>query len=362
MGRVAHPPAALDSRTVHNYVVQPGWRLLIKDMGLNPDLVLGRAQLPGDTLTRAEASLDSGQYFALWQAIEAEAARMAAQHGSAPPVPLRIARAVSADWFDPILFSALCSADLAGALDRVAKYKRLICPMALSVASTDQRLTLDIAWLSGDQPPPPVLVAFELAFFVQLARMATRTDLCPLSVCSPVALQPEADYSAYFGAPISLGTTTRLVFSGADARRPFLTVNPGLWSFFEPSLRQRLADLDAHASTADRLRSALLEALPAGNLSMASVCRKLGLSTRTLQRRLKDEGTTFQGTLDGVRHELAQHYLRHSAMSGAEISFLLGFEDPNSFVRAFHAWTGQTPERVRRQWRAPIAAAPSTLP
>ena len=80
---------------------------------------------------------------------------------------------------------------------------------------------------------------------------------------------------------------------------------------------------------------------------MDAVCRKLGVSTRTLQRRLRDEGSSFQKTLDEVRQSLAQHYLQQSAMTGAEISFLLGFEDPSSFVRAFQGWTGVTPQSVR---------------
>jgi AraC-like DNA-binding protein len=120
-----------------------------------------------------------------------------------------------------------------------------------------------------------------------------------------------------------------------------------MWKFFEPALRQRLPDLDKHASTVERLRSALLEALPAGELSMSGVCRKLGVSKRTLQRRLQEEGSSFQQTLDALRNSLAHHYLHNSSLSSTEISFLLGFEGPNSFVRAFQAWTGSTPQAVR---------------
>jgi AraC-like DNA-binding protein len=74
---------------------------------------------------------------------------------------------------------------------------------------------------------------------------------------------------------------------------------------------------------------------------------RLGVSNRTVQRRLKEEGMTFQWVLNRTREDLATHYLKTSRMSGAEISFLLGFEDPNSFSRAFQAWTGNTPEHVR---------------
>ena len=78
---------------------------------------------------------------------------------------------------------------------------------------------------------------------------------------------------------------------------------------------------------------------------------RLGTSGRTLQRRLQEEGTTFQGLLGEPRHALARHYLQTTTLSSAEISFLLGFEDPNSFFRALSAWTGETPERARESLR-----------
>ena len=80
---------------------------------------------------------------------------------------------------------------------------------------------------------------------------------------------------------------------------------------------------------------------------MDAVARELAVSTRTLQRRLSDEGTTFQTVLGETRESLAKQYLAHSALSTGEIAFLLGYEEPNSFYRAFRGWTGETPDRVR---------------
>jgi AraC-like DNA-binding protein len=145
------------------------------------------------------------------------------------------------------------------------------------------------------------------------------------------------------------------VFRTQDTAAPFLTANAAMWDVFEPELRRRLSEIDDTATVADRVRAALLESLPAGAVSMDAVARKLGASARTLQRRLKDEGSSFQEVLDGTRENLARHYLKTSRMSGAEISFLLGFEDPNSFFRAFHKWTGRTPEDVRAATSLPTA-------
>ena len=84
---------------------------------------------------------------------------------------------------------------------------------------------------------------------------------------------------------------------------------------------------------------------------MKEVSAQLRISPRTLHRRLNQESGSFQNILNRTREDLAKHYLGTSAMSGAEISFLLGYEDPNSFFRAFQQWTGQTPQRARDAMR-----------
>jgi AraC-like DNA-binding protein len=122
-----------------------------------------------------------------------------------------------------------------------------------------------------------------------------------------------------------------------------------MWQEFEPSLKQRLSELDHSASTSERVRSALLELLPSGATSIEAVCRKLGTSARTLQRRLSEEGETFQTILNRTREALARHYLKRPELTASEISFLLGYEDPSSFFRAFATWTGITPEQARAE-------------
>ena len=329
--------------TTNTYPVWHGWRLLLRDLKLQAANVLRRAKLPGDLFARENAVLETPQLFELWTALEAEADAS----GERSPLPLRIASALSADWFDPALFAALCSADLNTALLRLAKYKRLVAPMMLQIDQEADRTTLSFEWLDKTVSPPAVLISFELVFFVQLARLATRSRVHPLAVFSPSGFNQVSEYEAYLGCKLSDGPIPSVSFSAQDAERPFLTSNYGMWSFFEPALSKRLHELDRQASMTERLRSVLLEAIPAGELSLESTCKKLGVSSRTLQRRLNDEGSSYQKTLDQVRSSLAQHYLAHTNMSGAEIAFLLGFEDPSSFVRAFQSWTGTSPQASR---------------
>ena len=116
----------------------------------------------------------------------------------------------------------------------------------------------------------------------------------------------------------------------------------------ERIFRCRLSELENSATIAERVHAVLLELLPGGSPSIDAVSRKLFLGTRTLQRRLTQEEVSFQDLLHKTREKLATYYLSTSSLSGAEISFLLGFEEPNSFFRAFHVWTGKTPEQLRK--------------
>jgi AraC-like DNA-binding protein len=110
-----------------------------------------------------------------------------------------------------------------------------------------------------------------------------------------------------------------------------------------------LSDLDAQASLRERVRSVLLDMLPAGQSSIDGVAQRLAMSKRSLQRQLAQESLGFQDVLNQVRQELARHYLSRTELSAAEIAWLLGFQESNSFVRAFRGWTGATPSVYRKE-------------
>lgn len=322
-----------------------GWRTLLKDVGLTPPDILRKARLPEDTFSRAESGLDTEEYIRLWNAIEAGM--------NNPAFPLSLVEKVSAEVFDPPLFAALCSTNMMQAVQRLARYKQLIAPMSLETAVNHNGiLTVSPRWLSGTDIPMSLQVA-ELAFLLRLARLATREPIRALSVQLPqLPTGAQAGhFTRFFGTAISHGEKPAISFSATDALRPFLTVNEGMWQVFEPELRRRLSELDVTASTSERVRAVLLELLPGNEATIEKTAERLGMSKRTLQRRLEDEGANFRALINICRENLARHYLRNTSLPGYEIAFLLGFEDPNSFYRAFMAWTGQTPETLREAMR-----------
>ena len=107
------------------YAVDMGWALLLGQMGIIPQDVLRSARLPLDLFKREAASLDSAEYYRLWQAME--------QVSGDTLLPLRLAEAMTAEAFSPALFACLCSKNLNAALVRLAHYKPLVGPMHLSI-------------------------------------------------------------------------------------------------------------------------------------------------------------------------------------------------------------------------------------
>jgi AraC-like DNA-binding protein len=89
---------------------------------------------------------------------------------------------------------------------------------------------------------------------------------------------------------------------------------------------------------------------------MHDIARELNISSRTLQRRLQDAGYSFQQVLEEARHQLARHYLTNSLLELNEAAYLLGYEDSNSFVRAFRTWEGVPPAHWRGNQRAKVAS------
>ena len=316
-----------------DFLVGAGSRAVLVDLGMSPAALLRRAGLPASALDAG--ALATRDYYALWEAIAEE---------GGPDTAALVAEVLRVETLDPAVYAALCSADLAAAATRIRTHKRLMCPMTLEITEDERGLRVRLVWPPGP-PPPPVLVHVELAFWVQLARTGTRTRVVPLRLSCP---EPPTSTRllALLGAPVVAAAETSVTFTRLDAHRRFVTADEAVWTAMEPVLERR-ADQELGGAVSERVSTLLLELLPAADASARTVADRLGLSSRTLQRRLAAEGTTFQRVLDQTRERLARHYLA-TDLRVDEIAFLLGYDEPTSFYRAFAGWTGTTPLAARR--------------
>lgn len=239
------------------------------------------------------------------------------------------------ETLDPALLIGLCSETLAAAALRMAHYKSLIGPLGLDVGQDGGGLQLRFLW--PDQPPvPPLLLAIEALFWGALARRGPVEPQQPLRVILP-ELPPEREiFEKVIGAKVTLGAQQEIHFSAQAAAAPFAGRRDDLVTVLERSLCVVATD----RSFITALRQALTAALPAGRASIATVATELGMSRRTLQRRLGEAGTSFRQELMAVRAALDAQLIEVRGHSSAEAAFLLGFRDVNSLYRARKSWDG----------------------
>lgn len=312
---------------------------LCQQTGLSAENVLRRAGLAPQALEARDLGFTGAQCFAVWEAAMAEAGD--------PAFPILIGRASAKGPFAPSVFAFSCSPNVEIGLHRLAEFKPLVGPIALSITDTEEGLDLCIRPSTSDLTLPLSFAVHDVVHLTELVRLSTGVEVSPRVVRLPQAREAAALLRAYTDAPVEPAPDLHIVFSPEDARRPLFTENAELWRSFERDLRRQLVQHDRTQPTRERVRQVLLELLPAGTARAEDVSRRLNLSKRSLYRRLEEEGATFQRVLDETRHTLAMHYLENEAIQFAEISFLLGFSDPRSFYRAFRGWTGQTPTEAR---------------
>jgi AraC-like DNA-binding protein len=137
---------------------------------------------------------------------------------------------------------------------------------------------------------------------------------------------------------------TELELDEAVCATPMAHANAAFFAIFEGQVQRAIARLPPAARSSDSVRAVVRAALASGDCTLAGTARRLGVSTRTMQRQLRDEGTSFAGLLDALRREMAGAYLDRG-LPIAEVAALLGYSDVSAFHHAFRRWTGSTPRQ-----------------
>ena len=330
-----------ETNRVAHYRVAKSTAKLCAVAKVAPARVLRRAGLPPDYPANEGRGVTARQVFAIWNAVVAEAAR--------PDLVLYLGKALAHGPFNPAVFAFSCSPNIAVGLTRLALFKPLVGPIALTVDQDNATLTVSVASTDPATPMPDSFAAFEVVYFLELARTFTAEHIVPLSVALPGSPADRAALKKHFGVAADAASAPAIVLAAADAQRPLISEAEELWPSIERDLRRQLLDRQRAAPMSARVQHALLEMLPSGQATADAVCRRLHVSKRSLHRHLKNEGQSFQTLLDGTRTELSLRYLANDDLSVEEISYLLAFSDPNSFYRAFRSWTGMTPMAARAQ-------------
>lgn len=166
-----------------------------------------------------------------------------------------------------------------------------------------------------------------------------------------------APVTAYFGIEPTFGTgISGFEVTDEMMARPMSSSDPALKRYLEEQGQAVLSQRPTATDLIGQIRSELVKRLGKSDAKVETISEALGLSPRTLQRRLEGEGTSFQGVLDGVREQLAMSYLVNDSLTVSEIAYLLGYSELRAFDRAFRRWTAKTPVAWRSARRAPASS------
>jgi AraC-like DNA-binding protein len=321
----------------------------LEELGVRASAVLRRAGLPQGFIDQPRVLLNTEELFALWRAIGEVSAN--------PAIGLLLGTETKTERFHPIGLAALSTENFGSAIDQMARYKQLTCPEEILQERDDEEWSIQFRWLLADEIEPPVLNECCFAWVLSIARHGTGMRLSPLRV---EFVQPRAQVKTmerHFACPVVCGAARNaIVFRAADAQRPFVTRNAELLGMLAPQFEEELRQENGDENFIERVRVAIQQKLAGRRPNIEDIADALHISSRTLQRRLQDEGASFQRVLEEARHQLARRYLNNSVLELNEAAYLLGYEDSSSFVRAFRTWEGIPPARWREEQRAKAAS------
>jgi len=311
----------------------------VRQVGIAPQDVVRKARLPITIINEPVVSIT--QYFSIWQAysdiIDDTAKGI-----------IKLATSFEPNHYPPTVLVAYHARDYRDALKRMARYKQLCPPESLRITEEGEECTIELEWSYTEQPGPPMLVGITLAFLLELGRRGTGQPIAAKFVEFSHAMGDVQSLEDYFGCSIQIGAKcNRLTIHREDLDLHFASYNLELLEMLTPLLDQSLNVHQHSSSITEMVKWIIKRSLAGGRPDIQTVASELGMSDRTLQRRLTNECTSFKFLLTQVRQDQAREYLADPSLDIKDVAFLIGYEDQNSFYRAFHLWEGDTPSNWR---------------
>ncbi|MAS93717.1 MAG: AraC family transcriptional regulator [Verrucomicrobiales bacterium] len=304
--------------------------------------VLHEAGLPPHFLDQKKIHASTAQLFALWEAI--------GKVSGDPGIGLELGAEPRFERFDPPQIAAACSRNFRDALKRIARCKILICPEEIRVHPRGEETTVEFAFLNDECAEPDVLVDVCLSWTLAIGRRGTGGKVDAIGLELIRSAEHRELLEEHYGCPIVFGAKRNaIVFRTSDLDLPFITYNEELVKLLSEQLDQEIEAREAELGVREQVKRALKHSIAGKRPSREEVAKHLHLSLRTLQRRLQEAGVTFKQLVQDTRADLARQYLTDRSLELSEVAFLLGYEDPNSFIRAFQDWEGTSPGAWRER-------------
>lgn len=324
----------------------------LENCGYDADALFRQAGLDPEKLQIPGARFNQTAVRKLW--------KIAEKTSNDPCFGINISRYWHPSTFHTLGYAWLASGTLKDGLQRLARYAAVVNNI-LHVEFVPEDDGYRFSFALTALPAGSLYVAIDagLATVVRMCRINYGEELRPLRVLTtrPEPLAGDA-YQTFFKCPIVFSSDANaLYFRKADVEKPLSTSNAALALKSDQMTIEYLARYQ-HDDIVLKIKSLLVNKLPAGEINDDEIAEAVNMSKRTLQRKLQRQGLSISLLLDETRKELAVHYLEHSELTIGEITYLVGFSEPANFSRAFKRWMNTSPNiyRHRQAHRSQAAA------
>ncbi len=308
--------------------------------GIDSDQLLQLPRPPQDTLLNADMPID------VWRQL----LERAALHLNDPRLGLHLGQTIIPRHAGVLGYVIMASKTLGEAIARFHQYQRLIYDVTPLIVR-EEGGAMELVWDAQHGRPGPLVDETAVTALVNFLRRLTSPDLAPQRVdfINPTP-ESSAAYTDYFGCPVRFEQPETVIRIPASVlAHPLTTSDPAMLTMLEAQADSLLARLPRESPLVDDVRRRISRLLSEQHLDIAAVAECMGVSTRTLQRQLAAEGTSFLKEVGAVRREIAERYLRETNLGLVDIALILGYSEHSAFTRSFIRWTGMSPNEYRRQ-------------
>jgi AraC-like DNA-binding protein len=260
-----------------------------------------------------------------------------------------------------LLYYVLASSELLNdALRRAARYSGITNEGISLKLHSAKEVAITLEYVGVERRSDRHQIEFWLVSFVRLCRQLTNRRLVPrrIRVTHHRKSMP-AEFRSLLGCEIEFGSTVdEIIFPETVNLMPIGSADPYLNDILTKYCEDALAHRAPERTTLrSSVENAMAPLLPHGKARAAEIARRIGMSHRTLARKLASEGLTFSEISENLKADLARHYLKDGDLPISQIAWLLGYREVSAFTHAYKRWTGMTPRQSRAQGNIGFAGA-----
>ncbi len=268
---------------------------------------------------------------------------------SDPAVGLHVGECIKPGQYGVLGYAVMSSQTVQEAFERHERYEALVSNRAQSRYQLGNE-ECSLTWNTGVDEAACAIAEENVAAWVTFSRWITGQNLRPLSVhfrhSAPAYL---TEYERIFQCPVLFEQpVVEVRFPTTYLHLPITQHDPLMQEIMDAHAERLLQQFNQTDSLIRDVRRLIIEGLAQATLTLESVSEALGMTPRTLQRRLRERDETFNSLLERTRKDLAMTYINQADVSLPELAYLLGYADQTAFQRAFKKWTGTTPGKYRK--------------